>query len=287
MNYANYIGDIVLRHSVILDGWPFPTMKNPSKLGGNLVDLRTLLEALRSDPPTCYWRDVTAEEIEIFKSKHEAAPQKQRKRRTDAGKKRAADEDAEDTDKENDDRSVQAGEVAKKPRAKKARISVQPEAQQVAISATGPSISSPRATPSGSTISGPRTTPSGSTVPNPASIAFDPLGTSSPAATHTTPSGSLIPFGSLTMPGSQQSSVSLPFPSAPPSGSPALFGTLSLPGSVAGGSYNPFDPLSLPSGSDIFNSFDENDLRLPNFPSLFPGPGGPSNLDSYNLNLDF
>lgn len=282
MNYNNYVSEIALKYSIILDGWPFPTMKSPSKLGGNLGDLRKLLEALRADPPTCFWREVSDEEIEALREGHEAAvasgeraPQQQRKRRKDAGKKRAASEVGEvddDTDKENEDPPA----ANNRPCKKKPRVSVRQMTSPRRADTPEADSSTARAASVNQLRSATRSTGSSSTN-----------GIITPPASRTTPSGSLSLFGSQ-FPSSSTSAPTNAIVSngllTTPSGSPALYGTfnnsIEMHGSTASGPTRDGESLSdlLPSGSDIFADFDE--YGLPKFPLLFPSSSepGPSNF---------
>lgn len=283
MNYNNYISEIALKHSIILDGWPFPTMKSPSKLGGNLGDLRKLVEALRADPPTCFWREISDEEIEALREGHEAAvasgeraPQQQRKRRKDAGKKRATSDIDEDTDKENDDppaanhRPGTARTCKKKP-----RISVSEMTSPRRADTPEADSSTARAASVIQLRSVTRSTGSSGTND-----------TLTPPASRTTPSGSLSLFGTQ-FPSSSTSAPTNAIASngllTTPSGSPALYGTfnnsINMHGSTSSGFVGDGEGLDLlPSGSDIFADFDE--YGLPKFPSLFPSSSepGPSNF---------
>ena len=66
MLYSTYERDIVVGHGVVLDGWPFPSMKSPSSLGSSIQPLNMLLVALKGSehhPPTCKWRRLTDDEV--------------------------------------------------------------------------------------------------------------------------------------------------------------------------------------------------------------------------------
>lgn len=56
----NYEDRIVMRYGVSLQGWPLPTIKNPSNIA-RLGDLNSVLDALKEG--CCHWKQLTSEEF--------------------------------------------------------------------------------------------------------------------------------------------------------------------------------------------------------------------------------
>ena len=69
-----------------LIGWPADTAFNPHKLSSKA--LMRCLEALRTNPPSCYWIKLTEAEVAERAAEHRKVTPKTRKPRSDKGKKR-------------------------------------------------------------------------------------------------------------------------------------------------------------------------------------------------------
>lgn len=93
MQYSNYEEGIVQRYGVILEGWTYETLVNPSQLSTSLPNLRNLLDAINAG--TCRFIKLSALELKARRQKHEKQiedgvipPPKARKQRSDMGSKR-------------------------------------------------------------------------------------------------------------------------------------------------------------------------------------------------------
>ncbi|KAJ7753382.1 hypothetical protein DFH07DRAFT_960222 [Mycena maculata] len=108
MQYVWYEEDIVHKHSVILVGWTFPEIVNPSELSSSLAPLQTLYNAIKNDE--CKFVKLSPLELQARKKKWAedvAAGRieaKHRATRADKGvkRKRTCDEDDEDSGEEQD-----------------------------------------------------------------------------------------------------------------------------------------------------------------------------------------
>lgn len=94
MQYANYEVDIVQRYGIVLDGWTYENLVNPSELSTSLPPLRALQSAIENG--TCKFVKLTSaqakERQEVYDAKvssGEIIP-RSRKRRIDAGTKKPA-----------------------------------------------------------------------------------------------------------------------------------------------------------------------------------------------------
>jgi hypothetical protein len=87
MAWEQYEERIVKVHKVHLTGWPNGLVFNIHKLGSKA--LAECLNALRSDPPKCYWVKLSEEELQARASTVEVVT-KPRKSRADKGEKRTS-----------------------------------------------------------------------------------------------------------------------------------------------------------------------------------------------------
>ena len=106
MQYLNYERDIVLRYGVVLEGWTHSLWANPSELSTSLEPLRQLVDALKSG--SCKFVKLTREDWEKRRKEYYAKidsgeiRSRERKKRSDAGKKRKA-RDMDDSSSDDDD----------------------------------------------------------------------------------------------------------------------------------------------------------------------------------------
>lgn len=107
MQYVNYEEAIVQRYGIELQGWTYDKFVNPSELSTSLPLLRKLLTAI--DTGSCKFVKLTAEELrkrlETYKKKVESGELKirERKTRSDAGKRKRKDRDGIDEGSEDDE----------------------------------------------------------------------------------------------------------------------------------------------------------------------------------------
>ncbi|KAJ7783596.1 hypothetical protein DFH07DRAFT_685027, partial [Mycena maculata] len=66
MQYVWYEEDIVHKYLIVLLGWTFPELVNPSELSTSLPTLQELHNALKEG--TCYFKKLTAQELEAHKA---------------------------------------------------------------------------------------------------------------------------------------------------------------------------------------------------------------------------
>jgi hypothetical protein len=97
MQYVNYEEAIIQRYGIELQGWTYDKFVNPSELSTSLPLLRKLLNAI--DTGDCKFVKLTAEErrkrLETYKKKVANGEIKirERKTRSDAGKRKRKDRD--------------------------------------------------------------------------------------------------------------------------------------------------------------------------------------------------
>lgn len=107
MQYTNYEEGIVWRYGVLLEGWTYDKLVNPSALSTAIEPLRPLHDALNDG--TCHFVKLTALQLKEHIDSHQTDVNKgqSRKVRKDAGKKhrrsnavefRESDDDDEDED---------------------------------------------------------------------------------------------------------------------------------------------------------------------------------------------
>jgi hypothetical protein len=98
MQYVNYEEAIVQRYGIDLQGWTYDRFVNPSELSTSLPLLRKLLNAI--DTGDCKFVKLTAEErrkrLETYKKKvaNGEIKARERKIRSDAGKRKRKDRDS-------------------------------------------------------------------------------------------------------------------------------------------------------------------------------------------------
>lgn len=109
MNYINYNEAIVQRYGIELVGWTYDKFVNPSEFSSALGPLRRLIDAINAG--NCKFVKLTAEErrkrLETYKAKIVAGELKARERKTrsDAGKKKKRKrQQLDDTSDEDEDR---------------------------------------------------------------------------------------------------------------------------------------------------------------------------------------
>ena len=94
MHYTNYEVDIVQRYNVVLEGWTYENLVNPSELSNSLPPLKALLSAL--DEGACRFVKLTAAQAKEREAAYDAKVAsgdiipRTRKRRSDAGSKKPA-----------------------------------------------------------------------------------------------------------------------------------------------------------------------------------------------------
>ncbi|KAJ7500262.1 hypothetical protein B0H11DRAFT_2225808 [Mycena galericulata] len=135
MQYVWYEEDIVQHYSIVLLGWTFPELKNPSELSTSLPALQELHDALKDG--TCFFKKLTPEELAVRKAdwlrdvKAGVVERKHRNTRSDKGVKRKAadsdddDEEAHGGDADNDvDNDAGAGgdAASARPKPKRRRV---------------------------------------------------------------------------------------------------------------------------------------------------------------------
>ncbi|KAF8151053.1 hypothetical protein B0H34DRAFT_862538 [Crassisporium funariophilum] len=93
MQYSNYKEGIVQRYGVVLEGWTYETLVNPSQLSTSLPNLQKLLDAINAG--TCRFIKLSALELKARWQKHEkqiedgvTPPPKARKQHSNMGSKR-------------------------------------------------------------------------------------------------------------------------------------------------------------------------------------------------------
>lgn len=117
MQYVNYEQDIVQRYRVVLEGWTYDKLVNPSELSTAVEPLRHLLNAIKNG--SCKFVKLSSEERKRRAAEYEAklasgeVTGKQRKTRKDAGVKRkrqvATDEEDDEEDDEDEEDEEDAG----------------------------------------------------------------------------------------------------------------------------------------------------------------------------------
>jgi hypothetical protein len=131
MQYVQYHKEIVMRYSIALRGWTYPTFTNPSELSTSLPPLQELLDAIKSGK--CKFVKLTAEERQAEDEKYNEKIQsgevvvKVRATRKDKGKKRKARVTSDDEETDGETRS----QPAKRRRARKAPKAAQKSAEIV------------------------------------------------------------------------------------------------------------------------------------------------------------
>lgn len=94
MQYANYEVDIVQRYGIVLQGWTYENLVNPSELSTSLPPLRALLSAIEDG--TCKFVKLTSAQAKERQDAYDAKVlsgeiiPRSRKRRSDAGSKKPA-----------------------------------------------------------------------------------------------------------------------------------------------------------------------------------------------------
>jgi hypothetical protein len=118
MSWVWYEEDIVQKYSIILVGWTFPELANPSTLSTSLPALQELHDALKNGD--CHFKKLTPEELADRKKNWLAdvnagrRERKHRAERCDKGVKRSRaqvdDEDENDKDDEGGEDDDEGGE---------------------------------------------------------------------------------------------------------------------------------------------------------------------------------
>lgn len=92
MQYANYEVDIVQRYGIVLEGWTYENLVNPSELSTSLPPLRALFTAIENG--TCKFTKLTSAQAKERQEAYDAKISsgdivpRSRKRRSDAGTKK-------------------------------------------------------------------------------------------------------------------------------------------------------------------------------------------------------
>ena len=102
MEYKNFHRDILVKHGVQLLGWPFEKLQSPGNMGSSLPVFMKILKSMEADE--IRFESLSLEEVQHLDAEHEAsiaageieAP-KQRKIRSDAGKRKRKTKQRDDT----------------------------------------------------------------------------------------------------------------------------------------------------------------------------------------------
>ncbi len=104
MNYDNYEMKIVEIFSVAIQGWPCGKIANPGTIGReNVFKLLDSLEGQEGKQPTCYWVQLTEDELSARKKLNQQRAEEVYKPRKKATHKKGAAKSAETVDSTDDE----------------------------------------------------------------------------------------------------------------------------------------------------------------------------------------